>query len=152
MDYPKLISEKWNLSANCKVQLPTSDLFLCPKCTSCPYVCVWPGSRARLKVLGALGFYMLSHAIWALFLSILIKKKWDWKKHSRSKLWGGGGGGEGRLLHPLWIRNCVCTPQDFSPLIPIEGCQKFILSIQEILYFPCFPYFRLAAYLFGLDW
>ena len=26
---------------NCKVQLSTSDLFWCPKCTSCPYVCVW---------------------------------------------------------------------------------------------------------------
>ena len=24
---------------NCKVQLSTSDLFWCPKCTSCPYVC-----------------------------------------------------------------------------------------------------------------
>ena len=23
---------------NCKVQLPTSDLFVCPKCTRCPYV------------------------------------------------------------------------------------------------------------------
>ena len=30
---------------NCKVQLPTSDLFLCPKCTSCPYV--WLGSTRR---------------------------------------------------------------------------------------------------------
>ena len=36
---------------NCKIQLPTSDLFLCPKCTSCLYVvgfllykfyAVWP--------------------------------------------------------------------------------------------------------------
>ena len=36
---------------------------------------LWPGSRARLRALEALGFFffMLSHAIWALFLSILIQ-------------------------------------------------------------------------------
>ena len=36
MDYPKLISEKWNLTA--KFNCLQAIYFLCPKCTSCPYV------------------------------------------------------------------------------------------------------------------
>ena len=49
--------------------------------------------RARLKTLEALWFYMLSHAIWGLFWSILIQN--GKKTPSRSKIKGGA-----RLLHP----------------------------------------------------
>ena len=61
-------------------------------------------ARLNLKALE------LSHAIWGLFWSILIQ---NWKKPQKNthivnqiKGEGGGGGGWGRLLRPLWIRHC----------------------------------------------
>ena len=54
---------------------------------------------------------MLSHAIWALFKSILIKKNWI-KKCSWSNFFLGGGGGHAPVVRPpppLWIHHCrIC--------------------------------------------
>ena len=55
------------------------------------------GSRSRLRALEALGIFMLSRAICALFLSILIQNGIKKKKHSRSNF---------SLFRPLWIRYC----------------------------------------------
>ena len=48
-----------------------------------------PGFRVRLRALEALGPWMLYHAIWVLFVSILIQR--GWKKHLLGQIGGGGG-------------------------------------------------------------
>ena len=59
------------------------------------------GSRARLRTLEALCFNALSCYIWALFLSILIRK--IWLKNILDPILGGGGA---HLLHPPRISHC----------------------------------------------
>ena len=44
---------------NCKVQLSTSDLFWCPKCTSCPYVWVTPHLPLLLQCVSRVTVKML---------------------------------------------------------------------------------------------
>ena len=59
------------------------------------------GVQGPLKVLGSSGVVlMLFRAIWALFLSILIKKL-DWKKHIVDPSLGGA-----YCPPPPWIRHC----------------------------------------------
>ena len=58
------------------------------------------GPGSHLRALEALGFQMLSHAIWALFWSILYTKL-DTKNMIDHFFFGGGGG----VMRPTWIRH-----------------------------------------------
>ena len=69
-----------------------------------------PGSRAGLRALDALGFLIVSRAIWVLFLSILVIQNGLKNIVNKQILTEGGGGGGRLLLRPLWIRHCDVNP------------------------------------------
>ena len=108
----RILIIKWFLSFPLVTKLPlgfskrrgAKDLCACMQRTSGAWSAksLPSGVQGTLRVLGALGLYMLFHAIWALFWSILIQN-WKWKDIVDQNL-------EGVCTYcvPTWIRHWMC--------------------------------------------
>ena len=98
----------------------------------------------------ALGFQMISHAIWALLWSILIQ---NWiKKHSWSKFWGGEHPLHPRLDPPLLIKHrCKIVKYMYrnSHLLWGWGGGGEVYSLMEIY---MFENFHVYASVRGVRW